>query len=319
MLKRRTGHGYRSAPTMTASSDAPEPALPTDVGTTGVGATGVGATGVGATDIDAVRVDASLDVRDLLALFTLEALGGDRFLAPNPPSTHRFRLYGGQVAAQALMAAALTVPRGRRPHSIHCYFLRGGRHDVPATHDVQRVRDGRSFSVRRVIARQDGEEIFTAACSFHVDEPGVEHQATELPEGVEAPEEIPEPPRIGHNTMFEVREFPAAGSSGAWVPPSRIWVRTRGPMPDDDLLNTVAVCYLSDMGWAFGSLVDGGGPSIDHAVWFHRAARADEWLLLDLTPVAARGARGVYLGTVHERSGAIVATLAQEALIRQRA
>jgi len=214
------------------------------------------------------------------------------------------------------MAAGLTVPEERRPHSIHCYFLRGGRHDVPAEHEVQRVRDGRSFSVRRVVTRQNGQEIFTAACSFHVEEPGVEHQVGGLPEGVPAPETMPDQPRIGHNTMFEVREIASVGPTGGWVPPSRIWARTRGPMPDDDLRNTVAVCYLSDMGWAFGALVEGGGPSIDHAVWFHRPTRADQWLLLDLTPVEARGARGVYLGTVHDASGVLVATLAQEALIR---
>lgn len=258
----------------------------------------------------------SQGVHDLVGLLDLEPLDDDRFLAPNPPASERPRLFGGQVAAQALMAAGLTVPEGRRPHSIHCYFLRGGRQDTPAQHEVQRVRDGRSFSVRRVVARQDGVEILTAACSFHVDEEGVEHQAIDLPDGVPDPEGMPEQPRAGNNTLFEVRDVETAETRAGWTPATRLWARTRGPVPDGDLRSAAAVCYLSDMGWAFGSLLEGGGPSIDHAVWFHRPARVDEWLLLDLRPLAAHGARGMFLGTIHERSGAVVATIAQEALIR---
>jgi acyl-CoA thioesterase-2 len=258
------------------------------------------------------------DASDLLALFTLEQIRTDTFQAPHPRQGSRWRLYGGQVAAQALLAAGLTAPDGRRPHSLHCYFLRAGHSDAITELRVERVRDGRSFSARRVVASQDGEEIFMASLSFHIDEPGVEHQAAELPDGIVPPEQMPEQPLIGHNTMFEIREFHDPGSLPEQLAfPSRLWARTRGALPDDQLVHSAAIAYLSDMGWAFGGLGAGGGPSIDHAVWFHRPVRADDWLLLALTPIATAGARGVYHGTIHDRAGLLAATLAQETLLRQ--
>lgn len=256
------------------------------------------------------------DVADLIALLTLERTGEGRYRARNPVQTPRWRLYGGQVAAQAAMAAGLTAPPGRLLHSIHGYFLRGGKPHVTVEIAVETVRDGRSFSVRRVVARQEGDEIFTATCSFHVEEPGHDYQAAPMPDGVVDPEDMPEQPRVGHNTMFDVRDFAEGPTDGGWRPATRLWARTRGPLPDDTLLHAAAAVYLSDMGWAFAGIGPGGGPSIDHAVWLHHPARVDDWLLLDLTPLVTGRARGVYHGTIHDRSGRQVGSLAQEALLR---
>lgn len=158
-----------------------------------------------------------------------------------------------------------------------------------------------------------------ATASFHIDEPGVDYQALDLPGALPAPEDIEEGRRVGHNIMFELRELPGAdGQLPSDPSPSRMWARTRGPLPDEPLMHAAAVAYLSDMGWAFARLGSAGGPSLDHAVWFHRPTRADEWLLLDLQPAAASGARGLYHGTIHRSDGVLAASLAQESLLRAR-
>jgi acyl-CoA thioesterase II len=253
----------------------------------------------------------------LLELLTLEELDTNLYRAGNPAEQFMPHLYGGQVAAQALRAAAHTVPDGRHPHSIHGYFLRGGRPNHPTIMAVDRDRDGGSFSARHVNAIQDGEVIFSALASFHVDESGVDYQLPGLPADAGDPESMPEHERVGHNAIFDMR-YAAPGNGELWQA-SRMWVRPRRELPDDRVTRACALTYLSDMGWAFSSVpeTDGiGGPSLDHAVWFHRSVTMNQWLLLDLEPVSVAGARGMYSGTIHERTGALAVSIAQEKLLR---
>jgi acyl-CoA thioesterase-2 len=257
--------------------------------------------------------------RVLLDLLTLEELDTNLYRAGNPAEQFMPHLYGGQVAAQALRAAAHTVPDDRYPHSLHGYFLRGGRPDRPTIMTVDRDRDGGSFSARHVNALQDGEVIFSALTSFHVDEEGIDYQVPGLPADVAEPESLPEHERVGHNAMFDLRYLRSSGAE-PWRS-NRMWARPRGVYPRDRVTQACVLTYLSDMGWAFDAVRgnDGiGGPSLDHAVWFHRAATLDQWLLLDLTPVSVAGARGVFNGTIHDRSGRLVVSIAQEALLRPR-
>jgi acyl-CoA thioesterase-2 len=270
------------------------------------------------------------DVADLLGLLDLEELDRDLYRGANPSHPFLPHLYGGQVAAQAVRAASLTVPEGRWLHSLHGYFLRRGDTERSTILHVDRDRDGRSFSARHVVARQDGAAIFSMLASFHVDEPGREYQNptmtvdTVAPWPARSPDDLPEGPLVGHNTMFDLRSL-AEGAPGDTFPrmSHRFWARTRGPLPDDRLLHSCVLTYLSDMSTGFAKLpAEGGageGPSLDHAVWFHRPARLDDWVLVDLEPIAAAGARGYYTGTVHDRAGVLVATIAQEHLLRGRA
>ena len=253
----------------------------------------------------------------LVDLLALEELDTNLYRAGNPESPLTAHLFGGQVAAQALRAAAHTVAEDRRPHSLHGYFLRGGRPDHPIILTVDRDRDGRSFSTRHVNAIQDGEVIFSMLASFHVDEDGVDHQFAPMPVGVEDPESLADRGQLGPNSMLDVR-YPGVRDAEAWGS-RRLWARPRGEIPDDGVTPACVLTYLSDMGWAFAE-VPGleriGGPSLDHAVWFHRATGVNQWLLLDLEVTSVAGARGVYRGTIHDRSGRLVAGIAQEALLR---
>jgi acyl-CoA thioesterase-2 len=263
------------------------------------------------------------DVADLLRLLDLEELDRDLYRGANPRHPFLPHLYGGQVAAQAVRAASLTVPDGRWLHSLHGYFLRPGDTERSTILHVDRDRDGRSFSARHVVARQDGAAIFSMLASFHIDEPGRDYQHAR-PAFTQAPEEVPEGPLIGHNTMFELRSLVESPPHDRFPRMShRFWARTRGALPDDRLLHSCVLTYLSDMSTGFAKLPAdgsaGGGPSLDHAVWFHRPARLDDWVLVDLEPIAAAGARGYYTGTVHDRGGNLVATIAQEHLLRPRA
>ncbi len=254
----------------------------------------------------------------LLELLTLEELDTNLYRAGNPAEPFMGHLYGGQVAAQALGAAARTVPDDRYPHSLHGYFLRAGRQDRPTIMAVDRDRDGGSFSARHVNALQDGEVIFSALASFHVDEEGIDYHVLGLPE-VDAPESLTEHERVGHNAMFDLRNLAASVTDPRQV--SRMWVRPRGTLPDDRVTRACVLTYVSDMGWAFGAVPGNegiGGPSLDHAVWFHRSIPVDQWMLLDLQPVSVAGARGVFIGTIHDRAGTLAASIAQEALLRSR-
>ena len=258
------------------------------------------------------------DVDDLLRLLELEELDRDLYRAQNPEQPYFPNLYGGQVAAQAARAASLSAPEGRHVHSLHGYFLRAGSSLRPTILRVDRDRDGKSFSARHVNAVQDGEVIMSLLVSLHADREGVERQEIEFPASVPRPEDVPEQPQVGHNSMFDLR--PAADGDPAFPGlEHRFWARTRGRLPDDRHVHMCVLTYLSDMGTGFAKSPGPepmGGPSLDHSIWFHRPARLDEWVLVDLEPVVAAGTRAYYTGAVFDRDGTLVASIAQEHLMR---
>ncbi|WP_028660464.1 acyl-CoA thioesterase [Nocardioides insulae] len=259
---------------------------------------------------------------DLRTLFELERIDRDLFRAATVFS-ERFALYGGQVAAQALRAAGSTTPEGRRPHSLHGYFLRPGNAAQPTVFQVFRDRDGGSFSARRVVALQDGEVIFSASVSFQGEVPEApREQVPTLGEDVPSPDESPAYtiPRL---FSFEGRSVPqpheAPGApSGRW--PTRFWARCAEPeLAADPLVDACVVTYLSDISTGIGPFARDGwwpGPSLDHAIWFHQNGGAADWMLMDLHPHAVANGRGLYTGSIFDAAGHLLATLAQECLHR---
>jgi acyl-CoA thioesterase II len=261
-------------------------------------------------------------ITTLAALLDLEELDRDLYRAHNPRRSFTPHLYGGQVAAQALQAASMTVPDGRHPHSMHGYYLRGGEADHPTIMRVTRDRDGRSFSARHVVALQRGEAIFTASASFHVEEDSGDFSGVPMPGGIPAPATLTERGFGSADVMFELRpvyEEPRS-APGAWDASRRLWARIRETLPDDRVLHACGVAYLSDLSNGFAELdipgLPRGGTSLDHTVYFHRPVRVDDWLFMELDPVSAAGARGVYRGSIHDRAGVLGATLVQENLMR---
>jgi acyl-CoA thioesterase-2 len=254
----------------------------------------------------------------LAELLELELLDRDLFRGENEPGAReRLALYGGQVAAQALRAAGATVGEERLPHSFHGYFLRPGMVDRPVIFQVDRDRDGGSFSARHVRAVQDGEVIFSMLASFHAYR---ESPTLDAVSSAAAPEPEALQPRPSVASLVEVREVtPARIVARRMRHPDRLWVRASAPLPDDPLVHACAVAYASDLGTGFGQTdVPGlptGGPSIDHAVWFHAPIRADDWMLLDLAPRKARSSRGVYDGSLRNRAGELGALIVQETLL----
>lgn len=272
---------------------------------------------------------------EFLGLFDLERIGDDAFRAANPQRGPWTRVFGGQVAAQAVRAAQLTVPSDRAIHSLHAYFLRPGRVGEPIDLYVERPRDGRSFTTRYVAATQRDEVIFDAIASFHVAEEGPEHQvpiATDVP----APEDAPEPEmppefrgRMRSMMPFDMRELgsqpPEAGPHRST---RRVWFKTTGRLPDDPAVHACVLAFASDMGVVMAARAPVAGEdqwetftrfmtaSLDHAVWFHRPMRADEWILMDLRAISNSGARGLAMGAMHTREGVLGLSIAQEALIR---
>lgn len=254
---------------------------------------------------------------DLLSLLTLERVDRDLFRGRNANYGPRRTLFGGQVAAQCLLAAAATVEPGRLPHSLHGYFLRAGRVDMPVILEVDRDRDGRSFSARHVNAVQEGEVIFSMVTSFHAERAEVEVEFDDAPR-----RDAPEPEqsaRGGFNPLLlEVREVtPTDFLKGVFT--DLLWVRSPVSLGDDPLLHRAGLTYLSDLGSGFGQLgsavVGRGGPSIDHSMWFQHGIRADDWVLLDLRPIKAGWARGTYHGSLRDRHGTLGATIYQEHLL----
>jgi acyl-CoA thioesterase-2 len=282
----------------------------------------------GTPDDDAAAVKS---VERLLALLDLERLDRDLFRADVPGPWPTGRLFGGQVAAQALRAAVNTVDVEHHPHSLHGYFLRPGSPEMPVLLHVDRIRDGRSFTTRRVVAVQDGEAIFTANVSFHTDEESAEYQVPP-PAGVPDPEsdfEWYESPlsRFGFAGPLEVRELAPTprDERGAIETTRRTWVRTRTRVPDDRALHACLLTFVSDMGAVYAAAIPVGGKlgtvmgaSLDHAVWFHRPVRLDDWVLFDLRPLSNAGSRGLVQGTFHTRDGVLAASVVQEALVRHR-
>lgn len=271
-------------------------------------------------------------VERLLAVLEVEQLDRDLFRSPEASTHHPqgMRLFGGQVAAQALRAATLTVEAPHHPHSLHGYFLRPGDPDAPLLLHVDRIREGSSFTTRRVVAMQGGKAIFNLACSFHKDEDGPVYE-TSMPAGVPGPDD-PEVEwdktlfaEFNRRSPFEMREFPMASPDdhGRYESTRRIWIRTRGPLPTDRSLRACVAAFVSDMGAVFaaartvrlgpGTMM---GASLDHAMWFHRELSLDEWTLYDLGPVAIGGARGLVRGSMYDRAGMLAVSVAQEALVR---
>jgi acyl-CoA thioesterase-2 len=253
---------------------------------------------------------------DLLDLLDIEEIEQDLYRA-SAVFDEPFPLYGGQVAAQALLAAGRTVAPDRAPHSLHGYYLRGGASAKPTVFRVERDRDGRSYSARRVVAIQDGEVIFNLSASFSVPEPGVDREVDPAPE-VPRPAELraTELPRL---RSTESRLPPQPHPGVEW--PTRFWARCTLDLPDSPLVHACVLTYLSDISSGLLALHDGvgaTGPSLDHAVWFHRPARLDDWVLLDLVPHTVAGARGWYTGTVRRADGTLAASLAQESLFRSQ-
>ncbi len=278
----------------------------------------------------------------LLERLELEELDQDLYRGYNEPN-RTGRIFGGQVAAQSLMAAGRTV-EDMLAHSLHGYFLRAGDPEIPIIYTVDRIRDGRSFVTRRVVAKQRGKAIFNMACSFHKEEEGLEHQLDMPSEGVHDPDETPPwheriiplwekaPERLkqiyrpGPRPIdMRDKDIPVYLGGEAKGGNNLIWLRTPGPMPDDPFMHQCVLAYATDF-----SLIDtmlrqhkSRGPmgsmmnaSLDHAVWFHAPLRVDDWLLYVQDSPRARGARGFSRGSIYTRSGVLVASAAQEGLIR---
>lgn len=254
----------------------------------------------------------------LLDLLDLERLGPDTFRHVNRSRRGPGgRLFGGQVASQALRAASDTVDVALHVHSLHAYFLRPGKVGVPMDLGVDRIRDGKSFATRRVVAVQEDEAIFELSASFHVEEPGFDVQQALPPEAPD-PESLP-PGRHehAHHRPFDTREFgPLQGATRS------IWTRAAGRLPDDPATHACILTYLSDMG-PVGAARRAGPPdvdtmraSLDHVLWFHRSVRADEWLLYNLEAVSLSGGRGLARGMVHAADGRLGMTVSQESLLR---
>ena len=226
-------------------------------------------------------------------------------------------LFGGLVAAQALRAAAETVPEDRQPHSLHGYFLSRGDASQRVLLTVSRDRDGGSYSNRRVIAVQNGQVIFNMAASFHRAEDGPVYQAHSAPD-VEPPEDLPDSERRGlmHAVQLRIPAQPQPGQQ--W--PSRVWIRSRHRL-DGDIEHACALAYVSDM-FTGHSAVPGmviGGPltSIDHCLWLYRTVALDDWVLMDLQPEVSHGGRATYTGRIFSRDGTLCAGIAQETLFRR--
>jgi acyl-CoA thioesterase-2 len=284
-------------------------------------------------------------LRKLLDLLDLEDLEVNLFRGRSPDED-RQRVFGGQVLAQALAAARRTVDPERAAHSFHSYFLRAGDPAVPILYQVDRIRDGRSFTTRRVVAIQHGHAIFNMSASFQVDEPSEEHQV-EMPE-VPPPEELPDDLELAERFRADAPEgyvseggwFDAerpieqryADPINWWAPErqagyQRIWLRTTGALPDDPALHAIVLAYASDMSLLDAATMPTGLSyfdegmqiaSLDHAMWFHRRFRADEWLLYVSDSPTASGSRGFARGSVFDREGRLVASVAQEGLMRKR-
>lgn len=249
------------------------------------------------------------------------------------------RVFGGQVYAQSIIAAYRTVPEERAIHSTHGYFLRPGDVTQPITFAVDRIHDGRSFSTRRTQAYQGGVPVLSMIASFQDHDPGLEHQ-DQAPEGVPAPEELPSAAEVLGPVDHPVAQFWATSrafdirhveqpiyltADPHRVPRQAIWVKAIGPMPDDDRLHRAALAYASDYS-ILEPVLRGHGltwvhrglkmASLDHAMWWHRPARIDEWLLFVEESPSASGGRGLSTGRIFNRDGALVASLAQEGMVR---
>ncbi|MEV4890662.1 acyl-CoA thioesterase [Nonomuraea sp. NPDC050547] len=283
-------------------------------------------------------------LKELLDLLDLEQIELDIFRGRSPEERIQ-RVFGGQVAAQALVAAGRTVPDDRHVHSLHAYFIRPGDPAIPIVYNVERVRDGRSFATRRVVAIQHGKAIFTMSASFHVPEEGWAHQAAAMPT-VPDPETLPtfqdklydlvgdEPgwkdwlskPRPVDARYASPLTFEASRNPELISAETNVWFRYDAELPDDPLLHVVLAAYASDftlvdtillahgLSWGTSNVM---GASLDHAMWFHRPFRSDDWLLYAQESPWSGGARGLARGQMFTSSGDLVVSVVQEAMIRE--
>jgi acyl-CoA thioesterase II len=281
-------------------------------------------------------------VAELLAILDLERLETDLFRGRNPKTGWR-RVFGGQVVAQALVAATRTVPADRPVHSLHAYFLLPGDPRTPIVYEVERLRDGQSFTTRRVKAIQNGRAIFATTVSFQIVEDGFAHRPA-MPD-VPDPEGLPTGREIAAEAGLALPEAIAAyfarprpidlrpvdlrryRGGEPREPAFNVWLRAAAALPDDDALHRAVLAYASDMTLLDVSLIPHGrsvfdpqvqAASLDHALWFHGPVKADDWLLYAQDSPAAGGARGFARGQIFDRSGRLVASVAQEGLIRPR-
>ena len=259
-----------------------------------------------------------IELRDLL---TLEQLDDNEFRA-NLVFDEEWKLYGGQVAAQALLAAGRTVDVERRPHSFHGYFLRPGSASLPTRFEVFRDRDGGSFSARRVVAVQEGKVIFNASMSFQRPDESPVHQVPTMP--ATTPGEGEYLPLVRLFSCEGRRpaqpEYEGADPGAMAIVPVRYWTRcTDSSFAADPLLDACAITYLSDMSTGLAPFIRDGwhsSSSLDHAIWFHHPGATGDWILNELQPVTTSGGRGTYTGQMFRPDGLLVASFAQECLYR---
>lgn len=284
----------------------------------------------------------SAAVQSLLSILDLEPLERNLFRGRSPQVGWQ-RVFGGQVIGQALVAASRTVEAERPVHSLHGYFMRPGDPAVPIIYEVDRIRDGGSFTTRRVVAIQHGQAIFSMSASFQAVEEGLEHQLP-MPD-VPMPEELPSEAELKERFLarapeavrrywerdrpIEIRPVDTTHyfTRQRLEPAQNVWVRASAPLPDDPQVHSCVLAYASDMTlldtalFAHGTSVfdkDLQVASLDHALWFHRPVRADKWLLYSEDSPAAAAGRGFTRGTLFTRDGVLVASVAQEGLIRVR-
>ena len=283
-------------------------------------------------------------LQDVLAILDLEPLEVNLFRGRSPQSRWQ-RVFGGQVIGQALVAACRTVDdvAQRPPHSLHAYFLLGGDPKVPIVYEVDRIRDGRSFTTRRVTAIQHGHAIFSMEVSFHGAEEGLSHQfpmpdvpkPDALPSDTEVRDRVlslmPDPVRryYDRERPIELRPVEYGRYLGEKLEGGRfhMWIRATERLPDEPAIHQCVLAYASDMTLLDAALIPHGrtvfhqdimAASLDHALWFHRPFRADEWLLYAQDSPNLSGARGFSRGLIFALDGTLVASVAQEGLLRQR-
>ncbi|MDP6376158.1 MAG: acyl-CoA thioesterase II [Pseudomonadales bacterium] len=282
-------------------------------------------------------------LQDLIGLLDLEEIEKNHYRATSPNEGWQ-RVYGGQVIGQALVAASRTVDEDRHAHSLHGYFLRPGAMHTPILYKVDRIRDGRSFTTRHVVAIQNGQAIFNMSISFQVDEDGLTHQI-DMPTAP-APGALPDEAEVRERHYAELQDPPRWDMSGndrnrpieihpvdpvniflpqIHAPEQMCWMRSRERLPDDRRLHQCVLAYLSDWSLIDTSMMPHAVSftqtamqvaSLDHAMWFHHPFRADEWLLYVQDSPAASGGRGLNRGLIYNEAGLLVASAAQEGLIR---
>ncbi len=288
-------------------------------------------------------VNENSPMQRLLAILDLEKLEENIYRGVSPQVGWQ-RVFGGQVISQALVAAQRTVVADRFVHSLHAYFMLPGDPSVPILYQVERIRDGSSFSTRRVVAVQHGHAIFALSASFQLDEDGYDHQVTmpsvPMPEDLmgEAEfkeaflEKAPEPVRRYWQRPRPIEFRPVSLAHyltrDKLEPSQNVWVRALGDVPQDRHTGAAVLAYISDMTLLDASLYPHGNSvfdpsiqaaSLDHAMWFHRPFSYDDWLLYSQDSPSASGARGMTRGSIYTRSGVLIASVAQEGLIRKRA